>query len=335
MSGKYLVAILLSLGLADPSFAKTTRYLSGNAADVKPVLYGPALNLGGGSTDVDAALQAMIDLARGCRTCDETVDVVVLRAGGADGYNDYILAMNGVDSVETLVMTRRSDAFVPEVEATILAAEVVFFAGGDQCDYVTNFKGTPVEDAVERVFSRGGAVGGTSAGMAIQGEFVYDACKKSAQSDDILANPYHGSATFTYGFFNWPFMADTLTDQHFVARDRMGRLMGFLARQLQDGQANTVLGVAADEQTSIVLDKTGKATVYGNDGSTGTAYFVLADHPPGPGEAVGPKTPLSYLGYRIWIRNAGESFDLGNRAGNGKADKTISVIDGVIQGNPY
>lgn len=335
MRGSLIAGAIIALALAGGADAKTTRYLSGNPADVAPTLQGPALNLGGGSTDVDAALQAMIDLARGCTGCASTVDVVILRAGGADGYNDYILAMNGVDSVETLVMTQRSDAMAADIEATIRAAEVVFFAGGDQCNYVTNFKGTPVEAAVESVFARGGAVGGTSAGMAIQGEFVYDACKKSAQSDDILANPYHSSATFSYGFFNWPHMADTLTDQHFVARDRMGRLLGFLARQLQDGQATQALGVAADEQTSIVVDRSGKATVYGNGGGTGTAYFVLADHVPGNGEVVQPRAALTYLGYRIWIRRAGESFELGNRRSNGSPDKAVSVIGGVIQGDPY
>lgn len=335
MRRSLLATSVLGLVLANTALAGATRHLSGNAADVQPTLHGPALNLGGGSTDVDAALQAMIDLARGCTGCASSVDVVVLRASGGDGYNEHILALNGVDSVETLVIGSRSDALGADVEATIRAAEVVFFAGGDQCDYVRNFKGTQVQAAVESVVERGGSVGGTSAGMAIQGEFVYDACSDSARSVDILANPYHHSASFTPDFFRWRHMAGTLTDQHFVARDRMGRLLGFLARQLQEGQAGSLLGVAADEQTSIVVDRTGKATVYGNGGGTGTAYFVLADHAPGPGEVVRADTPLTYNDYRIWIRRAGESFDLGNRARNGGADKTVSVIGGVIQGDPY
>ena len=45
--------------------AKVTRYLTGNAADVSPALFGPALNLGGGGPDVDPAIQWMIDQARG------------------------------------------------------------------------------------------------------------------------------------------------------------------------------------------------------------------------------------------------------------------------------
>ena len=42
------------------------------------------------------------------------------------------------------------------VAETVARAEVVFFAGGDQCDYVDNFKGTAVEGAVESVYARGG-----------------------------------------------------------------------------------------------------------------------------------------------------------------------------------
>ena len=321
-------ALVLTLTLvAAPAAAKITRYLTGNAGDVSPgPLAGPALNLGGGGTDVDAALQAMIDLARGCTSCATKVDVVILRASGADGYNDYIFAMNGVDSVESLVITKASEANSAAVVATVSNAEVVFFAGGDQCNYVTLFKGGALEAAVESVYARGGSIGGTSAGMAIQGEFIYNGCTGSATSAEILANPFHRNATFTYDYFSWNDMGDTLTEQHLVTRDRMGRLFGFLARQIQDGRTPSALGVAADEVTSIVVDKNGLATVYG----TGNAYFVLADHFP---EVCQARTPLTYSGYKMWRRSPGQTFDLRNRPTT--PDYMISVTGGVLSGNPY
>ena len=165
-----LPLLALAAALAAPAAsleAKVTRYVTGNAADVTPVLDGPAHDFGGGSTDVDEALQWMIDQVRGCTDCAASVDVVILRSSGADGYNDYIFAMNGVDSVETLVIKAARDANTGAVEATVRGAEVIFFAGGDQCDYVKHFKGTLVETAVEAVYARGGGVGGTSAGLAI------------------------------------------------------------------------------------------------------------------------------------------------------------------------
>lgn len=321
-----LALALLTAAAVAPAEAKVTRYLTGNAGDVNPTLAGPALNLGGGSTDVDAAIQAMIDLARGCTNCATKVDVVILRATGSNGYNDYIYAMNGVDSVETLVITRASDSNTVAVETTIKNAEVVFFAGGDQCNYTTLFKGTKVETAVEFVYAKGGAVGGTSAGLAIQGEFTYNACTGSALSSEILANPYHRYATFTYDFFAWNDMGDVLTDSHFEPRDRMGRLMGFLARQIKDGKTPTALGLGIDEVASVVVDKNGLATVMG----TGDAYFVLADHFP---ETCVSGSPLTYSNFKIWKVSPGQTFNLRNRPTSGFY--MISVTNGVLSGNPY
>jgi len=321
-----LVILLIPSFFALTAEAKVTRYLTGNAADVAPTLHGPVLNLGGGSTDVDEALQWMIDKARGCTTCGTTVDVVILRSSGSNGYNDYIYAMNGVDSVESLVITSARDSNTVAVETTVRNAEVIFFAGGDQCNYVKYFKGTRVETAVESVYSRGGAVGGTSAGCAILSEYVYDGCSGSAVSSNALANPYHRTVTFTYGFFLWNFMNGTITDQHFVARDRMGRMMAFLARQIKDGRTTAALGLAVNEQTSVVVDQNGVATVMG----AGPAYFVLADHMP---EVCQSGTPLTYSNYKIWKVNTGGTFNLQNRPISGYYLRSVST--GVININPY
>jgi cyanophycinase len=323
---KTLSLLALAAALALPAQAKVTRYLTGNAADVVVALAGPAHDFGGGGTDVDAAIQSMIDQVRGCTSCATKIDVVILRSTGSTGYNDYIFAMNGVDSVETLVITKASDANTAAVETTVRNAEVVFFAGGDQCDYVTNFKGTLVETAVESVYARGGGVGGTSAGLAIQGDFTYDACRGSATSAEALANPYHRHVTFTYDFFHWANLQGTITDSHFVTRDRMGRTLAFVARQIQDGKAASALGFAVNEATSVVVDKNGLATVIGD----GPAYFVLGDHAP---EVCQPGVPLTYSSFKIWKVPAGGTFNLGNRPSTGYYLR--SVTNGVISADPY
>ena len=306
--------------------AKVTRYLTGNPADVNPMLHGPALDLGGGSTDVDEAFQWMFDQVRGCNGCGTTLDVVILRATGADGYNDYLFEMNGVDSVETLVITKRTDADTLAVEATVKNAEVVFFAGGDQCDYVSLFKGTLVETAVESVYNRGGGIGGTSAGCAIQGEFTFDACNGTIVSADALSDPYNRRISLTLDFFHWQDLEDTITDQHFQQRDRMGRTLTFIARLIQDQVALSVLAIAVNERTSVVVDESGVATVMGD----GPAFFVLGDHTP---EVCQPRVPLTYSNYKIWKRETGESFNLRNRPTTGYYLR--SVVNGVIEGDPY
>jgi cyanophycinase-like exopeptidase len=323
---KVILALMLVSMLAAPAHAKVTRYLTGNAGDVVIAMAGPAHDFGGGGTDVDAALQWIIDQVRGCTSCSAKVDVVILRSSGSNGYNDYIYAMNGVDSVETLVVTRASDSNTAAVRDTVKKAEVVFFAGGDQCDYVKYFKGTLVETAVEDVYARGGGVGGTSAGLAIQGEFTYDGCTGSALSTDALANPYHRTISFTYSFFNWANLGRTITDSHFVTRDRMGRTMAFVARQIKDGKAPSALAVAVNEATSVVVDRNGLATVIGD----GPAYFVLGDHAP---EACLSGSPLTFSNFKIWKVASGGTFDLRNRPASGYYLR--SVNNGVISANPY
>jgi cyanophycinase len=323
-----LLSFLLFLLLAPADAgAKVTRYLTGSAADVSPRLHGPSLDLGGGGTDVAEGIQRMIDEVRGCTDCATTVDVVVLRATGADGYNDYIKAMRGVDSVETLVITSPEDASDAAVVKTIRGAEVVFFAGGDQCNYVRNFKGNDVEAAVESVYARGGGIGGTSAGEAIQGEFVYDACDTDgATSAQALADPYDASVRFTYDFFRWRYMNGIITDQHLVTRQRLGRTLVFVARQLKDRKQSRVLAVAVNEKTSVVVDKHGTARVLGE----GPAYFILGDHAP---EVCEPKKPLTFSNFKIWKVAAGSTFDLKNRPKAGFY--LVSVKDGKLGSNPY
>ncbi|MDG0861097.1 hypothetical protein EXJ73_01235 [Pelomonas aquatica] len=99
------------------------------------------LVLMGGGTDVDDAFKAMIAKARGGTA--STVDVVILRTSGSDGYNACLMAMNGVDSVESIVIKTRAGASAPEVLGLVNRADVLFIAGGDQSTYIAEWAGTP------------------------------------------------------------------------------------------------------------------------------------------------------------------------------------------------
>jgi cyanophycinase-like exopeptidase len=106
----------------------------------------------------------------------------------------------------------------------------------------------------------------------------------------------------------------------------MGRIMAFIARQIQDGKANRVLGIAISEETSILIDKYGVAKVIGRN----AAYFVLGDHPP---EVCKPRTPLTYHDYKIWRVPSGETFDLRNPPNRGYYFR--SVKRGRFNSDPY
>jgi cyanophycinase-like exopeptidase len=106
----------------------------------------------------------------------------------------------------------------------------------------------------------------------------------------------------------------------------MGRIMAFIARQIQDGAAQSVLGIAISEETSVTVDKNGVARVMGR----GAAYFVLGDHPP---EICQPGKPLTYYDYKIWRVPRGETFDLTNLPTKGFYYR--SVKRGRFNSDPY
>ncbi|MFT3893393.1 MAG: cyanophycinase [Anaerolineales bacterium] len=119
----------------------------------------------GGGTDVDAAFQWMIGKSGGG-------DFVVIRVTGTDAYNPYIFDLGTVDLVETIIIKNRAAASDSFVVDKIRNAEALFIAGGDQSDYVNLWKGTPVEDAIHYLVTRNVPIGGTSAGLAVMGEFL-------------------------------------------------------------------------------------------------------------------------------------------------------------------
>jgi cyanophycinase len=300
-----------------------TRFFTGDPADVRPRLHGPVLILAGGGGDQTEAMQAAVDAIRGCRNCDVKIDAVVLRASGADGYNSYLKNLDGVDSVVSMVITDRESASRPDVVRLVRDAELVFFAGGDQCNYIRWIKGTPVADAVKSVFRRGGAIGGTSAGLAIQGEIVYDACpSQSARSAEVMADPFHVDVSLSRGFFDWPVMRNIITDTHFQQRDRLGRLLVFMARS---GETRPV-GLGISERTVLLVGPDGIGRVMGD----GPIHVVIGD---GEAETLERGRPLTDRGFQIWRFDKGATVNLKRLPSAG--GKTLDVVEGKLTENPY
>jgi cyanophycinase len=337
---KYLKRVGIKLLKMGTSFitrlrANLKRYLLGDTADVRPStvsstpsLSGPVLCLGGGGPDVDEAIEWMINQVRGGTSYATKVDVVVLRTYGNHDYNRLISGMKGVNSVETLIISNRQEANKAEIVDKVRNADVIFFAGGDQCEYTRSWKDTKLEAAVKSVYVKGGGIGGTSAGAMIQSEFVYDACASSEigiETRDALEDPYR-DITFTYNFFKWSNLNGTIVDTHFDSRKRMGRVMAFIARQIKDGISKSALGIAISEETSVVIDRNGLAKVMGR----GAAYFVLGDHKP---EVCEPRTPLTFSDYKIWRVPRGDTFNLRNRPTSGYYLR--SVKRGKFNSDPY
>jgi len=328
---RVLVALALT-GLL-PLHAAPTRYKVGNTTDAPLTCHGPAYDIGGGGGDVDSAIQWVIDQVRGASgTGGPKLDVVVLRCSGSDGYNAPVLAMNGVNSVESIVGTSAADFNDVSVADAVAKAEVIFFAGGNQANYIQFIKGTATDTAIQTVLARGGGLGGTSAGAAIQGSIIHDATTGSSTSAEALANPYAAKIHFTYGWFGALHLEQTLCEPHLQlggnGYDRMGRLMAFVARQVQDGKGGSgMLGIGIDSETSLVVDKNGLATVMGSQ----NVYLVLLDHLP---EICKPATPLTCSGYKLWLLTPGQTFNLATRPA-ACGYYLGSVTGGIMDGNYY
>lgn len=218
---------------------------------------GPGLMLMGGGLDVDEAFRWWIERLDGG-------DLVVIRTSGADGYNDYVYdELGGVNSVETLIVDSRALADDPYVVRRLQQAAGIFMTGGDQLTYLQYWAGTGVEEALRTAHSRGAMVGGTSAGLAVMGEFAYTAAEGRVYSDEVLEDPYNRYVTFGAGLLSWPSLESVITDSHFRERDRMGRLMGFLARLATDEGRDDLVGLGIDERTALVIGADGRGQVMG------------------------------------------------------------------------
>ncbi|GMQ29105.1 cyanophycinase [Algoriphagus confluentis] len=243
------------------------------------------LVLMGGSTDVDAAMRWMIERSGGG-------DFLVIRASGGDGYNDYLYDLGGLNSVETLLLNSKESANNDLVFQTIKNAEALFIAGGDQSVYLEMWEGTLVEEAIQYlIHDKKIPIGGTSAGCAIMGEFVYSGENGSIISQEALRNPFDSRLTVRKSsLINHPFLKNTITDQHFFQRSREGRLVTFMARLKSEAGEIPLKAIGVDERTAVAIDKNGIAQVLGQS----YAYFLLDNLPNLQPEKMERSAPLTW-----------------------------------------
>jgi cyanophycinase len=318
------ILILLFVGITIQATvlaqAKPYQYFRiGNPADVKTSTR-PGFALIGGGKDLDPAFQWMCHRSGGG-------DFLILRATGTDAYNPYVQALCHQNSVSTLVIPDRRAANDPFVAQTIAHAEAIFISGGDQANYINFWKGSPVQTELNAAIHRGVPIGGTSAGLAVQGEYIYSAQKDPPAGPDLrsalaLADPFQFQVVIAHGFIENLALADTITDTHFVTRDRMGRLLAFMARTLASDDVKQIKGIGIDEQTAVLLEPDGRSSVVGK----GAAYFLYAATPPAVLQA---GSPLSIRDVSVQKVVPGGSFDL--RSWQGTAmHYTFDVVAGTI-----
>jgi cyanophycinase-like exopeptidase len=313
-------AIVLSLAASSglqPASATYEYFHAGKAEGVHPHT-APGFLLAGGGNTPDEAYRWFVDKAAGG-------DAITIRASGADAMNKVLLDAGTLNSASTLLFHDRDASSDPTVVKQIREASALFIAGGDQWNYFRMWRGTPAGEAINDLIRRGVPVGGTSAGLAVLGEFGFSAEHDSVTSSQALANPFDQRIAIADDFIHIPILRGIITDTHFVKRDRMGRTLAFLARLVQDKRARPARAIAVDEGNAVLLESSGAARLSGK----GAAYFLelAGDAPPAVCEAEKPLTVRQIAVYRV---GAGSRFDVKKWKGENGTAYTLSVENGVI-----
>lgn len=339
-----------------------------------------SLALMGGGPDVDAAFRWLIRRAgvkpgTGGR-------FVVLRASGTEAYNPYVFyggpglrsagpaqwqwvggAALGLSAVETLVLPSRAAANDAFVNAIVRRANVVFIAGGDQSRYLRFWKGTALDRTLSDLLGRNVPIGGTSAGLAMLGEYSFTALQGTIDSAAALSDPFDPRITIDpspgrpgKGFLTPEPLQGIITDSHFDRRKRMGRLIAFLSRlggagdgagcaaassaamAAQGGTPAVVKGIGVSEQAALLIESTANGGQFlarriKNPWARtdGAVYFVRPLTAP---KSCGAGHPLSIE--QVEIRKLADSSAIFNLSDwSGVEAYVVHVEDGDFDASPY
>ena len=266
-----LLFLLFPVFLSYSTFSQSyTSYFTGNSTDVVTSPFGGVCIMGG-ATEHDEAMKWFLEQANGG-------DILVLRTSGSNGYNNYLYSQLGigVNSVETIVFNNAAASNDAYVLQQIQNAEAIWFAGGDQWNYVSYWRNTPVDSLINlALVNKKIVIGGTSAGMAIQGGYYFSAENGTVTSATALNNPYDFDVTVdSTKFLVNDYLGDVITDTHYDNPDRKGRHVTFLARIFMDYGVQAK-GIACQEYTAVCIDTNGLAKVYGEyPAYDETVYFL-------------------------------------------------------------
>ena len=186
----------------------------------------------------------------------------------------------------------------PAWVAVVDAAQAVYFSGGNQARLVDTLRpggqNSPLLDAVQRLFARGGVVAGGSAGAAVMSEVMF-----RDPPQDVLAlmkSPLREGHDIDRGF---GFVRhDVVVDQHLIRRGRIGRLLALMQ------QSGKPLGLGLEEHTAVVV-RGDEVEVVGDRGVLVVDY-THARHDPALGA-------FNVKGARLSLLDHGDRYDLRTR----------------------
>ncbi len=194
---------------------------------------GSLVIVGGGGMPEELT-QKFIELAGGPDSL-----IVVLPTANPDSpaaREAAFLVRAGARNVKILKAHRREEVESAAFLDVVKAARGIWFGGGRQWRFVDAYEGTPAVSAFHDVLTRGGVIGGSSAGATIQGDYLV--------RGSPLGNEEMMAAGYERGF---AFLPGTAIDQHFSQRKRFADMTKVMAAHPQ------LLGIGLDESTAIIV----------------------------------------------------------------------------------
>ncbi len=137
---------------------------------------------------------------------------------------------SGLREVVVLHARDRDEAYGDAFSEPLRTASCAWFGGGKQGRLEDRYVGTPVEKELHALLSRGGAIGGSSAGSAIMSRVMI----------------HHGNPDPVEGT-GFGVLPGIIIDQHFLAREREPRLITMLERHPD------LIGFGIDEETALLV----------------------------------------------------------------------------------
>lgn len=279
-------------------------FLTGQLSAQTPQTVGPekgALVIVGGGTMGPELWNRFIDLAGG----PAAASIVIIPTAGDDSSanstpreKEKLLSL-GVKNITVLHTRDPKVANQESFVAPLRNATGVWFVGGRHWRLADSYLNTLAHKEFNAVLSRGGVIGGTSAGATILGSFMV---RGDTKGNSIMIGDH------TQGL---DFMHNVTIDQHFLRRNRQFDLIEVIKVRPE------LLGIAIDESTAIVVQQNtfdvignsyvgiyeagqiAKSTKYpsGQNSSGGPFYFlgkgqkfdlkarsVISQQPPRPNE---------------------------------------------------
>jgi cyanophycinase len=250
----------------------------------------------GNKSGEDAATRWFLERARGGH-------YLVLRVGGVGSQAKWICQhyKDWVYSAAELSIDSREAANLPEVVEYIREADALFIAGGDQNLYQEYWQGTATENAINYLLNEKQIpVAGTSAGMAILGDYYYAPDHQGVLSSEILNDPFHYNTESIHrsDFIRAHFLENVITDTHLDRMNRQnpetryGRLLGLLARVIYDDDHHLAhYAIGLEEGSFVAIDDQGIARVFGNGTQMGQDAYFMQPNGAAP-EQLAPGWPL-------------------------------------------